>query len=157
MTLMVKARCPKCYKEFEKPQNRLKHQASPQRWIACSKSCNFSILLEIKYHGVSDSLKEDISKSINETYDKPRRKRPSFTSWNGYKYVLRENHQSARKDGYILEHRLVMEEYLGRPLSPSEVIHHKNGQKQDNRIENLEILSRSEHSRLHRLKSSELV
>jgi hypothetical protein len=49
---------------------------------------------------------------------------------------------------YRYEHRIIIEKVIKRKLSRSEVIHHKNGIKSDNRIENLELLSKKQHDKM---------
>ena|SRR3990167_9417979 len=68
----------------------------------------------------------------------------------GYILICNPKHPFSNNKGYVREHRLVMERHIGRYLNSNEVVHHKNGIKDDNRIENLELFPNiSEHMKFH--------
>jgi len=65
---------------------------------------------------------------------------------SGYVWLYNPKHPSSTKKGYVLEHRLVMEKFIGRHLRGNEIVHHKNKIKDDNKINNLEIVILGEPS-----------
>lgn len=72
---------------------------------------------------------------------------------NGYKFIFSPNHPYKTANKCVSEHRLIFEKHLNRFLKPNEVIHHINGIKDDNRIENLKLFSNnSEHIVFHKPK-----
>lgn len=64
--------------------------------------------------------------------------------------VYYPKHPGGKSAGlYVLEYRLVVEKKLGRHLRKGEIVHHRNGDIKDNRPENLEVMTQSEHARRH--------
>lgn len=82
--------------------------------------------------------------------DNPRWNNGRTHDSHGYVLVQMPNHSQAENRGYVREHRIIMEKHIGRLLLTTEDVHHINGDKQDNRIENLELVAnRSEHIKKH--------
>ena len=71
------------------------------------------------------------------------------TTKKGYKKVLQPNHPKAGKSGYVSEHILVWEKETGVTIPPNCCIHHLNGDKSDNRIENLCMMQHKAHTVFH--------
>ncbi len=165
----VEINCATCSKSFKKRQDRI----YTKEGNFCSYRCkNVAHSKFMKKKPIwNKGLTKKIDKRLNHyrptqikrgqhlspsTEFKKGRKAPhgkDHPSWKGgkitffgYRMVI---HPTLRyKNGnskYVFEHRLVMEQYIGRPLEPWETIHHKNRNKLDNRIENLDILIRKTH------------
>lgn len=83
----------------------------------------------------------------------PKPPRPEPRGWfrtaNGYIMRKVAEHPRRNKNGYVPEHTLVMEAHLGRYLCEDEVVHHINHVRDDNRIENLQLMTKQEHYLFH--------
>ena len=94
---------------------------------------------------MSDEWKENIRKGKlrhGETHAKGTTKKP-----NGYIEVTRGVNKGRS------EHVVIIENKIGRRLQKNECVHHINGIRHDNRIENLQLMTRSEHARLHAIEN----
>lgn len=115
-------KCLVCDKEFDgNPSRKVRYCSQKCQWLASSR----------RRHGFP----------ING----PLKFSPKGKGGLKYGYrVLTMKHPNSSKRGKIMEHVFVMSNHVGRPLFPRETVHHKNGIRDDNRIENLELWS-SEH------------
>lgn len=125
----------------------------------CNRKCMAKGLCTTHYARLR--LRGDVQPEIPISFGRRGYENTKFTGMEkircGRVYVYSPNHpvvlaRNASTPPYILRYRLVMENHLGRYLLKSEHVHHKNGNPMDDRIENLELLSGSEHMKLHHPK-----
>jgi hypothetical protein len=120
--------CPQCCEDFLPVPTHRKPKNGVGR--CCSRTC-----------GVRASFARRTNPNSWRGEKSPRWKGGRRKTGRGYVAIYSPGHPSVKQGSrqYILEHRLVMEKKLGRYLEPNEFVHHKNGIKDDNRPENLEL------------------
>jgi endogenous inhibitor of DNA gyrase (YacG/DUF329 family) len=124
-------KCEMCGSEFFSKKHKAKF---------CSKICAKKNIAIIKWKAYR--IENNIDLSIPKKFKKPNgsgHKEP-----HGYIYITKMRHPNSTKSGRIYEHTFVMSNHLGRPLTKGENVHHKNGIRDDNRIENLELWTTSQ-------------
>lgn len=136
--------------EFGIPRTRLYYKAKRMGIVAPKR--NGYIYTEEERRNKSEAQK----RAYKEKYpdgrfaDKHPRWKGGVRQHQGYKQIYNPYHFRATKTNpYVFEHILVAEQTLGRNLTKDEVVHHINGDKQDNHPENLEVCKRSEHVHHH--------
>lgn len=101
---------------------------------------------------LSELHKRNIAKSMlgkHSGRDNPSWKGGLVTSSSGYVLIHRPGNPMSNISGYVLRSRLVMSKHLGRILKPSEEIHHRNGIKNDDRLENLRLFNSKAYHTLY--------
>jgi hypothetical protein len=134
---ITKGNCAWCGKHFE---GYLKDQK------CCSKSC------ATKYANRFGERGRKISEATSG--EKAHQwKGGRVVNKGGYILIFSPNHPFRNSAGYVAEHRLIAEKYLGRYLTAEERVHHINHEPSDNRVENLYLFATaSEHRKFHQLK-----
>jgi hypothetical protein len=146
----MKITCNRCEKEKELEEFVSSMYAKNKKRKLCKECHNGNVRKKRieKFGTVSEKRIERIMeyrKSQGISLDLPikqTRKGEGYINYYGYRQFTGnkfKDHPNSDKNGRILEHILVMSNYIGRPIQKGEIIHHKNGIRDDNRIENLEL------------------
>lgn len=147
--------CDACGKEFK--QYAVVVERSKKNY--CSADCKKEGMSKYNsgknhpFYGKKHKADTKEKMSANRSGDKNWRwQGGKFISSLGYVMVKSPNHPRANRFGYVQEHRLVMEKKLGRYLKSKEIVHHIDGNRQNNRIENLMLFETAGKHTAHHKK-----
>lgn len=147
----IKYQCLNCGKEFSLLASQMRVRVKTAQVKYCSLDCYYAAI----------KTKERICAHCQKPFEPQRatskycsvkcknearigKKRSEFWYENGYRVI-------SLGDGVgIKEHIKIMEDHIGRKLEPDEIVHHINFVRDDNRLENLQLLKKGDHSKLHR-------
>lgn len=135
---------PKGVKGFQKGHKNFSSWRFPKGWESWNKGKKTGALSEEHKEKISKAMVGKVGMENNGYW------RGGKSKANGYILIYRPDHPACNCTGYIFEHRLIMEESIGRYLTGTEIIHHINGIRDDNRIENLQMVTSSEHTKIHK-------
>ena len=149
----VSITCEVCGKIFEVPESQKRVREKHGKIKYCSKTCmgigaRTRGFVECKNCGKLFETTRGTFCGRKCVYD--FRKSSGLTKRNGYWYENGYKVLYLDGDLSIKEHIKIIEDAINRKLLPTETVHHINGIKDDNRLENLQLLTKGEHSRLHR-------
>lgn len=113
----------------------------------CAKE--FSIAVVDLQRGRGRFCSRQCSGAAHRSANNPNWHGGRYRATNGYIYVYAPDHPYATQDGYVMEHRRVVERRIGRFLLPEEEVHHRNAVRDDNRDENLELMPNKSAHRTH--------
>lgn len=144
--------CDNCSKEFISKYSEQTRRGKNQHF--CSLDC-------YKKGYVSTDNQRDMARINLIKYNKTHNgnnmwawKGGRYIGSNGYIFFYSPDHPNRNTQKYVLEHRIIMEKHLGRYLTKEETVHHINGDKTDNKIENLLLFATSgEHTHFHAINT----
>lgn len=137
-----------CYSEAETGEIRVPR--IKKECFYCGKLIQYSSCpIEVKRRKYCSRACSGLN-TRNRTPDKNPAWKGGKVRQRGYILIRAINHP-CHINGYVQEHRLVMEKHLDRYLTGEEIVHHKNGIKDDNRIKNLQVMTTSEHTKHHKM------
>jgi len=154
--------CKKCNKELTKELFR--DLSTYYRAKYCSRTCYYEdhkLVMETrtceacKKPFVVQSSKKKRTCSDACAYSLNKRIGNRYINAHGY-VVVKSHGPFADANGFEYEHRKVMAEHLGRALKRWETVHHKDGNKQNNNLDNLELLDNTVHTSRHQQQAAKI-